>query len=262
MKFAFILILFFVRAISLRAENSSLSEEALLNIKFDQKTGTQIPAGLVFHDETGQSVTLNNYFGNKPTILILGYYGCPMLCTLVLNGVMENLRKLDQATHTPYQLIFVSIDPAETPQLAAAKKQTYSRGYGGNASDWHFLTGNTNSIRQLTEAAGFYYAYDPVAQQYAHPSGFLVLTPAGKISRYFTGVTYSAKELNEALQQAKTGGESIESSSLNLLCFHYAPITGKYGKLALDIVRAGGIITFVALACFLFLAKNKRGGYG
>lgn len=245
--------------LSSSAQSSSLSDEALLQVKFEEKVGSSVPSDIKFHDETGRPVVLQEYLHGQPVILIMGYYGCPMLCTLVLNGVMENLRTLDQTARIPYQVVFISIDPKETPALAAEKKNMYARGYGGHPDNWHFLTGDDGAIQSLANAIGFRYAYDPAAKQYAHPGGFVILTPGGRISRYFSGVTWSARDLGEALQVAAAEKTTESPSTLNLLCFHYAPVTGKYGKLALNSVRAGGVLTILALGALLVFRKSKPG---
>jgi len=190
-------------------------------------------------------------------VLIPGYYGCPMLCTLVLNGAIDSFRALKQDVGDGFDVVFVSIDPTETPALASAKKQNYVRSYGrGRADGWHFLTGDAAAIRTLTDQIGFRFAYDPVTKQFAHPSGFVVLTPDGRVSRYFTGVTYPPNELNNALQQAEASKIALPAEQSFLLCFHYAPLHGKYGRLVLDTVRIGGIATVLALGLVLFAPRR------
>jgi protein SCO1/2 len=212
------------------------------------------------HDEQGKSVQLGDYFGTKPVILILGYYGCPMLCNLVLNGTIECLQHLKSDVGKEFDIINVSIDPRETPALAAAKKRTYLKRYGRpRAGDgWHFLTGDPAAIGKLTDEVGFHYAYDASIQQYAHPSGLIVLTPEGKVSRYFFGVNYSAKELNAALKEAAGNKIGSRIEQLFLLCFHYSPLTGKYGDLIMAVVRISGAVTIVALGLVLVGAARRR----
>ena len=239
--------------------DSSLSDDVLVRIRFEQRPGTQLSPALVFRDETGRSVRLGDYFGTKPIVLIPGYYGCPMLCSLVLNGATESFRGLKGNVGEQFEVVFVSIDPSETPALAAAKKETYLRSYGrGRPDGWHFLTGDTNAIRALTAEIGFHFAYDPVARQFAHPSGFVVLTPDGKVSRYFTGITFAAKDVDFALRAARAGRAAPAASTWDLLCFHYAPLTGKYGNLVMTIVRAAGITTVLALGVMVFSSHRRR----
>ena len=157
------------------AAPNSLSDEQLLQIKFDQKLKSQVSPDLVFHDETGKQIRLGDYFGKRPTVLILGYFGCPMLCTLVLNGAVSTFQDLKWSVGENFNVIDVSIDPSETPQLAAEKKKTYVRSYGrGNPDGWHFLTGDKNAIQKLADEVGFHFAWDPAIKQFAHPSGLVI----------------------------------------------------------------------------------------
>ncbi len=241
---------------SLRAQ--TLSEDALAQIRFEQKLNAQITLSLPFQDESGKPVQLDQYFGRKPVLLVLGYYECPMLCTLVLNGMVESAADMKWSIGKDFEVVDVSISPSEGPPLAAAKKRTYVKRYGrsGAAAGWHFLTGNETSIRRLADEVGFRYAYDPASKQYAHPSGLVVLTPEGKVSRYLFGVTYAPAELFAALRQASSNQVGSPIQQLILLCFHYNPITGKYSGTIIVILRLLGGATVlgllglvVALAC-------------
>jgi protein SCO1/2 len=184
---------------------------------------------------------------------MLGYYGCPMLCTLVSNGLVEGMQDLKWDVGKQFEVIDVSISPSEKPPLAAAKKREYLRSYGRPGADggWHFLTGDESSIRRLAEAVGFRYAYDSAIKQYAHPSGVIVLTPQGKVSQYLFGVEFPGKDLNAALKNASASRSGSPIRQLLLVCFHYSPITGKYGSLILNSVRAIGIGTLLALGVFV-----------
>ncbi|MEP6662853.1 MAG: SCO family protein [Verrucomicrobiota bacterium] len=248
----------FFTAICSAATNSSLSEESLLQIKFNQKLESQISINLVFRDESGKEVSLTNYFHHKPVILVMGYYGCPMLCTLVLNGLIESLQDLKQDAGNQFEFVEVSIDPNEKPPLAAAKKRTYLKRYGRAhaESGWHFLTGDEPAIRQLAQEVGFHYAYDARIKEFAHPSGIIVLTPEGKVSSYLFGINYPARELDAALKTAavKKTGSRIEQ--LLLLCFHYSPTTSKYGNVVMIAVRVAGIAT-LGLIGFALFRKTK-----
>jgi protein SCO1/2 len=239
---------------------SSLTDEQLLQIKFDQKPGSQVSSALTFRDENGKQVRLGDYFSKRPVILMLGYYGCPMLCTLTLNGATESLRDLKWSAGQQFDVVFVSIDPAETPALAAAKKKTYLRDYGraGSADGWHFLTGNALSIKTLADEIGFHYAYDPALKEFAHPSGFVVLAPDGRVVHYFFGVTFSPDEVDKALRDASR--EKIDSpvQELILLCCEYSPFRGRYSGAVMDIVRAGGIGTVFALGLYFVRPGNRR----
>ena len=236
------------------APGTSLSEEALTRLEFDQKLNTQISLGLVFRDEAGEAVALKDYFGRQPVVLVLGYYECPMLCTLVLNGLVQGLLDVRWSIGKEFTVLNVSIDPRETPQLAAAKRNAYVKRYGraGAAQGWHFLTGQERAIQQLAGEVGFHYAYDPAGKQYAHPSGLVILTPEGKVARYFFGVHYSPRELHSALSAASSNRVGTPIQKLILLCFHYNPLRGKYGATILFLLRCLGAVTIVALAWLIW----------
>ncbi|HEX4083527.1 MAG TPA: SCO family protein [Chthoniobacteraceae bacterium] len=235
------------------ASAGTLSESQLKDIRFDQNIGRQVSLDLPFRDETGANVKLGDYFGHKPVILVPGYYGCPMLCTLVLNGLIGSLEDLRISVGNQFEVVNFSINPSETPALAAAKKRSYMRSYGrpGAEAGWKFLTGDQASIQKLADEIGFHYAYDSNIKQYAHPSGFVVLTPEGKISRYFFGVDYSAREIDTALTNASQEQTSSPVRQLFLLCFHYSPITGKYGNLIITTIRVLGIATVLWLGTLI-----------
>ena len=241
----------------------TLSPDTLARIGFEQKLDGQMPLDLPFRAENGRAVQLGDYFGSKPVILILGYYGCPMLCTLVNDGLIETLQDLRPDIGSQFNILSVSIDPDEKPALAAAKKREYLKRYGrpGAERGWHFLTGGEEPIRRLAGAAGFGYAYDAGVKQYAHPTGFLVLTPQGRISRYFFGVTFSPKELQAALADASADKTGSRIEQLFLLCFHYSPITGKYGALIMNVVRGSAAATLLALGGYVFvMVRRERAG--
>jgi len=241
------------------AHAQSLTETQLLDIRFDQKLGGQVSLDLPFHDETGKTVTLGDYFGKKPVILVLGYYQCPMLCTLTFNGMVEGLNDMKWSIGDEFNVVNVSINPNETPELAAAKRKNYLKQYGrpSAAGGWHFLTGNEPEIRKLADEVGFHYAYDPSVHQYAHPSGLVILTADGKISKYFFGVKFSPPELYAALQGASKHDVGSPIERLVLLCFHYSPIKGKYGAIIMTVIRILGAATLAAMA-WLFGAMIWR----
>jgi protein SCO1 len=244
---------------SARETNSTLSDEALLGIKFDQRLGAQISPGLQFRDEQGNSVALGKLMRGRPVILVLGYYECPMLCSLTLNGLIEAMQDLKMDVGREFDIINVSIDPRETPELAAAKKRTYLKRYGRKGADegWRFLTGDETAIHQLTDEAGYHYAYDPLAKEFAHPSGLVILTPDGRISHYIFGVTFSPEELNTALRDAGSRRVGSPIQQLFLLCFHYSPFTGRYGHLIMDVVRVSGVATLAALSFLVFRSRPR-----
>jgi protein SCO1 len=233
--------------------------DILRNVGFDQRLGAQVPLDLAFRDETGSPVKLGDYLGDKPVLLVPAYYECPMLCTIVLNGVTSALRALPFDVGREFRVVTFSFNPHETSELAAAKKATYIEDYRrpGAAAGWHFLTGDEPSIAALTQAIGFRYAWDEASKQYAHASGIVVLTPGGRISHYFFGVEFSPRDLRLALVEAS--GERIGSlvDQLLLFCFHYDPATGRYSRVALNAVRAGGVLTLAALVGFVVLMLRR-----
>lgn len=258
MKFASALILLCV-ALAFPSGAQSLTASQLSSVSFDQKLNSQISLDLPFRDENGKTVTLRDYFGQKPVVLVLGYYSCPMLCTLTFNGMVESLEDMKWSIGNQFNVVHVSINPAETPELAAAKKKTYLRSYGraGASAGWHFLTGDEPNIRKLADEVGFHYLYDPAIKQYAHPSGLVILTPEGKTAKYFFGVKFAPAEVFAALQGASENKVGSPIERLVLLCFCYSPIHGKYGPLIMAIVRILGAITLVGMT-WLFVSMVRR----
>lgn len=232
----------------------------LRDVGFDQRIGEALPLDLPFRDDEGREVTLRDYFGPKPVVLVPAYYACPMLCTIVLNGVVSALRALPFDAGREFTVVTFSFDPRETPAQAAAKKATYLKEYRRptGAAGWHFLVGDEDAVRRLTAAIGFRYAWDAAQQQYAHASGLVVATPDGRLSRYFYGVEFSPRDLRLALVEA--GERKIGSlvDQLLLFCFHYDPTTGRYGALALGSIRAGGALTLLVLATFVGLMLRRE----
>jgi protein SCO1/2 len=229
-------------------------------IGIDQKLGEQLPLDLVFKDEAGNAVALRDFFGSKPVVLSFAYYQCPMLCTMILNGLTKAMRATPFDLGTDYQVVNISIDPKETPALAAEKKNNYVREYGrpNAAAGWHFLTGDEETIRKATAAAGFRYRYDPENKQYAHASGIMVLTPDGRFARYFYGIEYSARDLKLGLVEAADRKIGSPVDQVLLFCFHYDPVTGKYGLVIMNIVRVLGSAMVVALATFMILMFRRE----
>jgi protein SCO1/2 len=232
----------------------------LKNVGIEQRLNEQIPATLIFRDETGKAVRLGDYFGKKPMILNLVYYRCPMLCGEVLSGLTSALRILKFDVGREFDVLTVSFDPHETPQVAAAKKAEYLRRYGrpNAAAGWHFLTGPPESINALTKAAGFQYQYDPKTEQFAHTTAILVLTPQGKIAQYYYGVEYAPKDLRLGLVQAADGKIGTVVDQVLLYCYHYDPVTGKYGAAISRILRISAAAT-VLLIGVMMLVLFRRG---
>jgi protein SCO1/2 len=232
---------------------------ALKDVGIDQRLNEQVPLDLVFKNESGKQVELRRYFGRKPVVLSLVYYECPMLCTMVLNGMLRSLRALKLDAGKDFEILTVSFDPKETPDLAAAKKQSYLERYQrpGAKEGWHFLTGDERNIRRLTEAAGFRYRYDAARDQYVHASGIMVLTPDGRLARYLYGIEYSARDLRLALVEASAGRIGNPVDKILLYCFHYDPSTGKYSLLIMNVIRAAGSATVLVLATFLIVMFRR-----
>ncbi len=234
--------------------------QLLKNVGVDQKLNESIPLGLTFRDETGKQVVLQQYFQGKPVLLSLVYYSCPMLCTQVLNGVERSLRELSLNLGKDYQVVTVSIDPTEKPVLALAKHDLYTGMYGraGGAQGWHFLTGDEPQIKALASAVGFRYAYDPDSKQFAHASVIMVLTPEGKISKYFYGISYPSRELRLGLVDASEGRIGTPVDAVLLFCYHYDPATGKYGVLISHVLQIAGGITILAIGALIFVLGRRE----
>lgn len=238
------------------AAGQTLSKTQLARVDFEQKPGAQIDLSLPFTDESGNRVNLGAYFGQRPVILDLGYYKCPMLCTLVLNGLVASLQALPSGAVGDYEVVCVSISPTEGPALAAAKKRTYLRLYErpGAEAHWHFLTGKEPAIKALAAEVGFHYAYDPSVKQYAHPSGLIILTPEGKVARYFFGVRYASAELQRSLKAAAALKVSSPVQQFLLLCCSFLPLMGKYSGTIMVLVRIAGVLVVVGLAGYMIVS--------
>ena len=229
-------------------------------VAFEQRLNEQLPLDLPFRDEAGQPVRLGDYFGRKPVVLTFVYYECPMLCTQVLNGLESALRVIDETVGREFDVITVSFDPRETPSLAAGKKRAYLDRYKRPEAErgWHFLTGDQASIDALTKAAGFSYVWDDDTRQFAHASGIVVATPAGKLSRYFFGIDYSSRDVKFALIESSNEKIGSLADRLLLYCYHYDPNTGNYGFVAMRAVRIGGAVTLAALMGFVLVSLRRE----
>jgi protein SCO1/2 len=233
----------------------------LKDVGIDQKLNQQVPLDLTFRDETGKTVQLSQYFGHKPVILSLVYFNCPMLCTQVLNGMEASMKGLPMDAGNQFNAISVSIDPSDRPVMAAVKQQMYVGMYGrpGASQGWHFLTGDEDQIKKLASAVGFRYAYDPDSKQFAHASAIMVLTPEGKLSKYFYGIEYAPRDLRLGLVEASAGKIGTPVDSFMLFCYHYDPNTGKYGLLISRLIQAGGLLTVLAIGItMLVLFRRER----
>jgi protein SCO1 len=235
--------------------------DLLKDVGIDQKLNQQVPLDLTFRDETGKTVQLSQYFGQKPVLLSLVYFNCPMLCTQVLNGMEASMKGLPMDAGNEFNAISVSIDPSDKPVLAAVKQQMYVGMYGrpNGAQGWHFLTGDEEQIKKLADAVGFRYAYDPDSKQFAHASAIMVLTPDGKLSKYFYGIQYSPRDLRLGLVEASARKIGTPVDSMLLFCYHYDPHTGKYGLLISRLIQIGGLLTVLGIgATMLILFRRER----
>lgn len=219
-----------------------------------QRMNQQVPPDLTFRDETGKSVRLGDYFGKKPIVLSLVYFNCPFMCTEVLNGELRALQGVPLKLGSDYDAVTVSFDPKDGPQQAALKNRMYTGMYARPTApgSWHFLTGDQASIQALTDAVGFGYAYDPPSGQFAHATAIMILTPEGRVSRYFYGVQYPTRDVRLGLVEASEGRIGSPTDAALLFCFHYDPLTGKYGLIVSNVIRIAGAVTMLVLAIFLF----------
>ncbi len=225
----------------------------------EQRLGAQIPLDLTFTDETGQSVPLRRYFGQRPIILQMGYNHCWLMCDVVTGALVRSLQDLRLNPGTDFDVVFVSIDPRESWQLAAKKRAEYIRGFGRSKTGpgWHFLTGRAPEIQALSEAVGFHYFYDPPSQQFAHPSGLMIATPSGVLSKYFYGVEYDPNALRLSLLEASGGTVGSKVEALLLLCYHWNPLAGKYGWLISLVLKILCLGTVAALGGYIVVHLRR-----
>lgn len=234
----------------------------LNDVGIDQKLNQQLPLDTRFKDETGATVQLGNYFGKRPIVFSLVYFDCPMLCTQILNGMISSFKTLSLKPGEDFDVVSISCDPRETPQLAAAKKKTYVNYFPesrreGAANGWHFLTGDEENIRRVTEAVGFRYQFDKSTNQFAHASAIYVATAEGKLSHYFYGVEYAPRDLRLGLVEASQNRIGSTVDRLMLYCYHYDPATGRYGAVVLNIIRLGGALTLAGVILMLLLLRRR-----
>ena len=233
--------------------------DALRDIGIDQRLNEQISLDLEFRDESGRAVKLGEYFGGKPVILALVYYTCPMLCNQELNGLIGMLKTLSFTAGRDFNVVAVSFDPSDTPETAFAKKRAYVDRYQRSSADagLHFLTGDEKSIQALTEAVGFHYRFDSATKQYVHASGIMIATPRGKLSHYFYGIDYSPRDVRLGLVEASDNKIGSPVDQVLLFCYHYDPVTGKYGAVIMNMIRLGALVTFGALAIIIFIVRRR-----
>jgi protein SCO1/2 len=231
----------------------------LRNVRVEQKLNSQIPLDVTFRDESGAPVTVRQMLRGKPLILSLVYYGCPRLCSMTLTGLMKALRTLDFNAGRDFDILTVSFDPLETPQLAAAKKAAYLEGYrrDGASAGWHFLTGEQREILRLTHAVGFGFEYDKTQEQFAHASAIMILTPEGRVSRYFFGLEFPPRDLRLGLVEAAGGKIGSVADQVLLYCFAYDPHTGRYSMAIMNVVRLFAVLTVILIALFILLTRKR-----
>ncbi len=256
--FAFCL-LPFAFCLHVQAQPASMRPPVLKDVGIDQLLNSQVPLDLEFKDETGRTVKLAEYFKDKPVILSLVYYDCPQLCTQVLTGLLGTLKSLPMSPGKEFISLTVSFDPREKPELAAAKKKEYLDRLRKPAAvdGWHFLTGEEAPIKALTKAVGFRYLWDPVTKQYAHASGVMVLTPQGKVSRYFYGIEYAPRDLRFGVIEASDGKIGSLADQVILYCYQYDPTRGTYGLVLMRLMKIFGVLTIITLAALILFLRRK-----
>ena len=233
---------------------------ALQNVGFEPPLDGPMPLDLPFRDETGRSVQLRDYFGQKPVVLAFVYYGCPMLCDQVEQGVVGVLRMLTFNPGRDYDVVFVSFDSRETPDMAAEKKKkalAHFRRPETN-SGWHFLTGSKESIESATKAANFRFTFDAKSNLFAHASGVLLLTPDGHISRYFYGVEYPGRDIRLGLVDASAGKIGTPIDHVLLFCYHYDPSAAVYSASILKIIRLAGVLTILCIVGGILISRRRE----
>ena len=232
---------------------------ALEGVGIDQRLNEQVPLNLQFRDEFSRTLPLSTYFHGKPVVLALVYYRCPMLCTQILNGLISSLKAVSLEPGKDFEVVSVSFDPKDTPELAAAKKQMYLKRFArtSSANGFHFLTGDDPNIKALTDAVGFHYKYDVASDQFAHASGIMIMTPEGRLSRYFYGVEYAPLDVRLGLVEASRNKIGTLADQALLFCYHYDPTTGKYGTMAIDFLRIAGVVFFLLGSGWMWLAWRR-----
>jgi protein SCO1/2 len=239
---------------------SSTMPKPLMEIGFDQKIDEKLPLDATFRDEEGKTVTLASLYGRHPVVLGFVYYECPMLCTQVLNAITSTVSTLSMNAGQDFELVLISFDPRETPAQAAAKKAEYLHRYKrpGTENGWHFLTGDQDQIKRVTAAAGYRYTWDEQTQQFAHPTGIIVTTPDGRNARYLFGIEYGPRDLKLAIVEASEGRVGTVVDNLLLYCYHYDPMTGRYGVYIMRALRVAGVTTVLLIGTFIVVMVRRE----
>jgi protein SCO1 len=237
--------------------------EIFKNVGIEQKLGTQLPLKTTFRDQTGASASLQDNLSGKPAVLVFSYLECPMLCPLVLEGLVRSLKPLSLDVGRDFDVFVISIDERDSPEMAQKKQLEIINRYGREGSEmgWHFFTGEKSAIEEVTRSAGFTYAWDEASKQYVHASGIFVLTPHGEIARVLYGIDYAPRDLRLALVEAGDGTIGTAIDQLLLYCYHYNPLTGKYGFVIMGALRLAGVSTVLAMATFIItMLRRERSG--
>lgn len=226
---------------------------ALREVAFDQRLDEQVPLDVRLRDESGREVRLGDYLTDTPVVLSLAYFSCPMLCGLSQQGLASSLKPLQFSVGKEFDVLTVSFDPRDTPEAAREKKREVLARYGrdGAADGWHFLTGDAAEVERLTHAVGFRYQYDEKRGEYAHPAGIVLLTPDGRIARYFFGIDFSPRDLRLGLVETAERRIGSVVDQVLLFCFHYDAAMGRYSAIALNSVRVGGVVTVLAMVALI-----------
>jgi len=232
----------------------------LREVGFDQNLDKQIPLDITFKDELGESVQIGRYFGAKAVVLNFVYYDCPMICLQTLSSLASTIKVLSQEPGKDFEIVTVSFDPRETPALAFSKKTEFVERTGKPriAGGWHFLTGTKADIDRLTQAAGFRYVWDEPSKQFAHPTGIMVLTPAGRIARYVFGIDYGPRDLRLAILDASAGKVGSPIERVLLYCYHYDLTTGRYSLAIMRVVQLAGAATVLCIGMFIFVMTKRE----
>lgn len=242
------------------SQSTELVDSLSRDITIEQKLDKQVNLGLTFTNEAGETVPLGTYFGQeKPVILMLVYYGCPMLCGQVMQGAVKSLKQVPLDIEKDYEIVAVSINPDEDHELASKKKGSFVNLFNRDGADkgWHFLTSDSASVAQLADQVGFKYYYDEKMGQYAHSAGIMVLTPTGKVSKYFYGIEYNQQDLRLGLVEASEEKIGTLADKILLLCYQYDPTSGTYGFFITNLLKVVGSLTVVVLAGFIFMSLRK-----
>jgi protein SCO1 len=239
--------------------------EIFKNVGIEQKLGTQLPLKTIFIDQNGASVSLQANLSGKPAVLVFSYFDCPMLCPLVLEGLVRSLKPLSLNASSDFDVFVISIDERDGPETARKKQLEIVNRYGRDGSEigWHFLTGEKSAIEEMTQSAGFTYAWDEASKQYVHASGIFILTPQGKIARVLYGIDYAPRDIRLALVEAGAGTIGNAIDQLLLYCYHYNPLTGKYGFVIMGALRLAGVSTVLVMATYIItmLRRERRGSH-